>query len=298
AVVAVLVESTGLDFFLQPVPQQGAGSGGIISADGLIVTNNHVVEGARKITVVLPPPDGRTFPAQLVGRDPVTDLAVIKIAGSDLPTVKLGRSAEMRVGDWVVAIGNALGLEGGPTVTVGVVSALGRSIRSGRGSDLHDLIQTDAAINPGNSGGPLVNLRGEVIGINTAILANAQGLGFAIGIDSVTPIMTQLIARGRIARAWMGVSIVTVTPALAAENGLTTNAGVFVAGIVRSSPAERAGLRPGDVIVALEGQQIVAARALTDFLLRKSPGDTVKLDAFRGPARISLSVTLGETPTP
>ncbi|MSQ33834.1 MAG: PDZ domain-containing protein [Dehalococcoidia bacterium] len=298
AVVAVLVQSTALDFFLQPVPQQGAGSGSILSSDGLIFTNNHVVEGARKITVVLPPPDSRTFEARLVGRDPVTDLAIIKIDATDLPTLKLGRSTDVRVGEWVVAIGNALGLEGGPTVTAGVVSAVGRSIESGQGRELHDLIQTDAAINPGNSGGPLINLQGEAIGINTAILANAQGLGFAISVDSARPILTQLIDRGRVLRAWLGVSIATVTAALAVENGLATNQGVLVAGVVRGGPAERGGLRPRDVIVTLEGQELRTARALTEFLLRSSPGDTVRLDVFRGPVRTTLNVTLGEAPAP
>lgn len=298
AVVAILVESTALDFFLQPVPQQGAGSGGILSSDGLIFTNNHVVEGAQKITVVLPPPDSRTFAARLVGRDPVTDLAMIKIDATNLPTLKLGRSTDIKVGEWVVAIGNALGLEGGPTVTAGVVSAVGRSIDSGQGRELHDLIQTDAAINPGNSGGPLINLQGEAIGINTAIIANAQGLGFAISVDSAQPILTQLIDRGRVLRAWLGVSIATVTAALAVENGLATKQGVFVASIVRGSPAERGGLRAGDVIVALEGQEVRAARGLTDFLLRRSPGDTVRLDVFRGPTRTNLNITLGEAPAP
>lgn len=297
-VVAILVESVGVDFFLQPVPQQGAGSGGILTPDGLIFTNNHVVEGARKITVAMPPPDSRTFQAQLVGRDPATDLAIIKVNASNLPTLKLGRSTDTRVGDWVVAIGNALALEGGPTVTVGVVSAMGRSIRGSQGPDLQDLIQTDAAINPGNSGGPLVNLRGEVIGINTAILANAQGLGFAIAADGAKPILDQLMTRGRVSRAWMGVSVATVTPALAIQNGLATNQGVFVADVVRSSPAERAGLKVNDVIVAIDGQDLPTARALTDFLLRKHPGDAIKLDLFRGQSKLSLNLTLSDAPAP
>ncbi|MFH1485085.1 MAG: trypsin-like peptidase domain-containing protein, partial [Chloroflexota bacterium] len=173
AVVFITVRTLSLDFFLQPVPQQGAGTGVIFDAKGYILTNNHVVENARQIKVSLP--DGRAFDAELVGRDPPTDLAILKIAADALPLARFGDSQKLRIGDWVVAIGNALALEGGPTVTVGVVSAMGRSIDGNTGT-LHDLIQTDAAINPGNSGGPLVNLKGEVVGINTAIIQGAEGI--------------------------------------------------------------------------------------------------------------------------
>jgi serine protease Do len=195
------------------VVPQGAGSGFIIDPSGIIVTNNHVVEGAQALRVVLPPPDNRSFDAQLVGRDPQTDLAVIKITAASLPTVPLGNSAALRPGDWVVAIGNALDLPGGPTVTQGVVSATGRdeqeppsqSAPNTAGPTLYDLIQTDAAINPGNSGGPLVNLQGQVVGINTLGSSQAQGIGFAISIDGAKPIIDQLRHGGTVTRAYLGI---------------------------------------------------------------------------------------------
>jgi serine protease Do len=173
---------------------------------------------------------------------------------------------------------------------------MGRSIQENSGQELHDLIQTDAAINPGNSGGPLVNLRGEVIGINTAILANAQGLGFAISIDSAKPILDQLTSSGVVSRAWMGVTIVTVTPALAAQSGLTTTRGILVAQVLPGSPADRAGLRAGDVIVAADGQDMPATQSLTNLLLQKKPGDRIRVDVFRGNSRNTLTVTLGQAP--
>jgi len=215
---------------------QGAGTGFIIDPSGVIVTNNHVVEGAQSLRVVLPPPDNRSFDAQLVGRDPQTDLAVIKIGASNLPMVPLGNSAALRPGDWVVAIGNALDLTGGPTVTQGVVSATGRdaqepptaSAPNTAGPTLYDLIQTDAAINPGNSGGPLVDLQGQVVGINTLGSLQAQGIGFAISIDGAKPIIDQLRQGGTVTRAYLGIGGLSVTPPIAAQLGLQRTDGVVV----------------------------------------------------------------------
>ncbi|MBM2827306.1 MAG: trypsin-like serine protease with C-terminal domain, partial [Dehalococcoidia bacterium] len=185
AVASITVRELALDFFTQPVQQEGAGTGVIFDSKGYVLTNNHVVEGAKDIRVTLP--DGRTFDqVKVIGRDPATDLAVVQIQGDKLPIAKLGDSDGLRIGDWVIAIGNALGLNGGPTVTVGVVGALGRSIGTASGP-LHDLIQTDAAINPGNSGGPLLNMNGEVVGVNTAIDTRGQGIGFAISMASAKP---------------------------------------------------------------------------------------------------------------
>jgi len=193
AVASIIVGTVGYNIFLQPVPQEQAGSGIIIDERGYIVTNNHVVEGAQSITVTIP--DGRSFDATIVGTDPLIDLAVIKIDGDNLPTASFGDSSELEVGEWVVAIGNALDLPGGPTVTVGVISALGRTIQAQRGVTLYDVIQTDAAINPGNSGGPLVNLQGEVVGINTAKVTSIEvsGVGFAISSNTAKMVVQELI---------------------------------------------------------------------------------------------------------
>lgn len=240
--------------FLQPVPQEGAGSGVIFDAKGYILTNNHVVEGAQNIKVTLP--DGRTFDGTTVGRDPVTDLAVVKIAGDNLPIASFGDSGKLRIGEWVVAIGNALALEGGPTVTQGVVGALGRSIQEENGNVLDDMIQTDAAINPGNSGGPLVNMAGEVVGINTVVASDAQNIGFAISINTARPVMESILAQGRVIRPYMGVSTQTVTAAVASQYGLSVNQGALVTQVTRNAPAAQAGLRAGDVISRLDGTQI------------------------------------------
>lgn len=296
--------SSGTPPGVQEVPQ-GAGSGFIYDPAGYIVTNNHVVEGAEKLTVTLPPPDGRTFDAQLVGRDPQTDLAVLKINGSNLPTVPLGRSADLRVGDWVVAIGNALALEGGPTVTAGVVSALGRdeqvpSGANGRpGPVLYDLIQTDAAINPGNSGGPLVNLRGEVVGVNTLGATSAQGIGFAVSIDGAKGIVESLRANGRVVRAYMGIGGRSVTQAVAVANGLPRTDGVYVSEVVAGSPAAAGGIQQGDIIIALDAVPVKSLKDLQGALTTTfKPGATVAVKVARAGGNATVPVTLGERTSP
>ena len=289
----------GLNFYLQPVPTSGAGSGVIIDRQGYILTNNHVVEGAQQITVALPDPDGRTFevdPRRNVWRDPLTDLAVIKIDGDNLPVARLGDSDKLVVGQKVIAIGNALALEGGPTVTDGIVGNLARSIQTESGVILHDLIQTNAAINPGNSGGPLVNLAGEVIGINTAIASGAEGIGFAISITPARPIIDQLITKGRVSQPWIGVSVETVTAALAAELGLAVKEGVLIRSVERGGPAEKAGLQANDVITAVDGVKINTVRQLQDAIRQHGIGDKVELSILRGKARLTVTVTLAEMP--
>lgn len=293
AVVAVSVRSQSLDFFLQPVPQQGAGTGVIFDPKGYILTNNHVIEDARQIKVSLA--DGRTFDAELIGRDPPTDLAVIKIAGGSLPVATFGDSQRLKLGEWVIAIGNALSLEGGPTVTVGVVSAMGRSIDGGSGT-LHDLIQTDAAINPGNSGGPLLNLAGQVVGINTAIIQGASGIGFAISIHSARPVIDDLLTKGRVIRPWMGVSIQTLSAAAASQLRLDAKEGVLVRAISANGPAARAGLKVGDVILSVEGNKMTTAQGLIDYVKTRKPGDVLSVVIKRGTAEQTLSLTLAETP--
>lgn len=280
---------------------QGAGTGFIIDAAGYIVTNAHVVAGAQKLTVQLPPPDGRTFDATLVGTSTINDLAVLKINASKLPTVALGTSGNLQVGEWVVAIGNALALEGGPTVTTGVVSATGRdaqepgAMANQAGPTLYDLIQTDAAINPGNSGGPLVNMNGEVIGINTLGTTAAQGIGFAISIDTAKPIIQQLIQTGSVSVPYLGVANpTTVTQSVAAANNLPRNDGVYIPQVLTGTPAAQAGLQQGDIIFAINNQAVTDTTTFQKALLQHKAGEAVTLKGNRGGKEMTLTVTLAE----
>ena len=259
----------------------GAGSGLVISGDGLVLTNEHVIAGATTIQVTMS--DGKMRKAHVVGGSPKTDMALIQVEG-DGPFVPatLGSSGALQVGDEVVAIGNALNLGGTPTVTEGIVSAVGRDI-STPGLELHDLIQTDAAINPGNSGGPLVNARGEVVGINTAIIENAQNVGFAIAIDAIKPQLTSLRGGGT-ATAYLGVS------AEADPSG--TGAAVVV--VSTGSPAEKAGLRVGDVVLSIDGVKVTDAGALTAAVEAHQPGDTVTIEYRRGSRHVKVPVVLGQ----
>ncbi len=281
---------------------QGAGTGFIIDASGIIVTNNHVVQGAQKLTVQMPPPDGREFTATLIGTAPNNDLAVLKIDATGLPTVPLGNSSQLQIGDWVVAIGNALALKGGPTVTAGVVSATGRDEQEPVDTQgqtpvtLYDLIQTDAAINPGNSGGPLVNMKGEVVGINTLGSTDAQGIGFSISIDSAKPVIQQLIQTGKVSVPFLGISPASVTAPIAAANGLPRNSGVYVQQVVSGGPAAKAGLQQGDIIFGMDNDTIVDQSDFQKVLLKHKPGDTVTLKINRNGAEQTIQVTLGEKP--
>jgi S1-C subfamily serine protease len=281
-------------------PTQGAGTGMLLSADGLVLTNNHVVAGATSITVTLV---GQTnaIAADLLGADPASDVAVIKMRGvSGLPTVTLGSSSALRVGDNVVAIGNALDLKGGPTVTEGIVSALDRTIDDQTGT-LTGLIQTDAAINPGNSGGPLVNSNGEVVGMNTATSSDAQNIGFAIAVDQIKPLLSQLEKGGSTAQtpsntAFLGVSTQTVDDNVASQLGLSVNTGALVAVVSAGTPAEKAGLQQGDVIVGFDGKTITSSTDLGTAVRARKPGDKVNLTYVRGARHVNTSVTLGNRP--
>ena len=283
---------------------RGVGTGFIYDPAGFIVTNHHVVEGAQRLRVVLPPPDNRQFDARLLGSDAQTDLAVMQVQGDGLPIVPLGSSDSLKVGDWVVAIGNALGLPGGPTVTAGVVSALGREVQeppgpSGApGPTLYSLIQTDAAINPGNSGGPLVNLRSEVVGVNTIGAAEANTIGFAISIDSAKPIIDQLRQNGRVARGYLGISVVSVNEALRGALGLQQATGVVIRDVAPGGPAAAAGLRPGDVIIRI-GETPVEDRADLEYALstQYKPGETVPVTVVRDGREQTVQVRLGDRPT-
>jgi serine protease Do len=296
AVASIIVGTVGYNVFLQPVPQEQAGSGVIIDDEGYIVTNSHVVEGAESITATIP--DGRSFDATIVGTDPLTDLAVIRIDGDDLPTTSFGDSSKLDAGQWVVAIGNALGLSGGPTVTVGVISALGRTIQEQSGVTLYDVIQTDAAINPGNSGGPLINLQGEVVGINTAKVTAVEvsGVGFAISSNTAKIVVQELIEKGYVARPYLGITIMTVTPTIAQNYDLATNEGALITRVVAGSPADEAGLLPGDVIIRFGDQSIITADDAVLAIRAHEIGDEVEITYLRDSSENTTSATLTKRP--
>jgi serine protease Do len=273
------------------VPQKGIGTGFVFRSDGYILTNEHVIRGANKIKVTFI--DGKEYEGKVIGADPLTDIAVVKIDADNLPTIPLGDSDKARVGEFVIAIGNPYGLS--HTVTVGVLSAKGRPISAGdSGREYENFLQTDAAINPGNSGGPLLNLRGEVIGINTAILPYAQGIGFAIPINMAKSILEQLIEKGRVVRAWLGVYIQDLTPELAQKFGLSEAKGALVADISKGSPAEKAGLRRGDIILKVDGKEIPTVSSLQQEIRSRRPGERVRLEVWRDGKSIVLEATLEE----
>jgi serine protease Do len=295
AVVSIRTRTLSLGDFLKPVPGEGAGTGFIIGSDGVIVTNNHVVAGAQSIEVVFA--DDRKMPARVLGKDPSTDLAVVKVEAGGLPTALLGDSGQLKVGDDVVAIGNALALEGGPTVTRGIVSALNRSITAENGERLEHVLQTDAAINPGNSGGPLVNAAGEVVGINTAVAGDAQNIGFSIAISPARPIIDQLRqGTPTQSRPFLGVQMFTVTPSIAEGLGIKATSGALVADVTAGSGAEVAGLQKGDVITAIDGKEVKAAEDVTAAVNGHKPGDQIKVTYRRGDATTDADVKLGERP--
>ncbi len=283
-------------FFGQPVPrgpqkQVGIGSGFIVDQDGTIVTNYHVVDGANKITVRLS--DGREFDAEVLGTDQQTDIAVIKIkAPQNLPVALLGNSDQLEVGEWVMAVGNPFGLD--HTVTSGIVSAKGRHIGAG---PYDDFIQTDASINPGNSGGPLVNMRGEVVGINTAIFSESGGnigIGFAIPANLVKDLLPQLRSQGRVVRGYIGTIIQRITPEIADSLGLKQSSGALVADVVKGGPAERAGIKTGDVIIAFDGKEVKDSAELPFQVARVSPGISVPVKIRRNGKELALLLTVGE----
>ncbi len=295
AVVSIRTRTLSLGDFLKPVPGEGAGTGFIIGSDGVIVTNNHVVAGAQSIEVVFA--DDRKMPARVLGKDPSTDLAVVKVDAGGLPTAVLGNSDQLKVGDDVVAIGNALALEGGPTVTRGIVSALNRSITAENGERLEHVLQTDAAINPGNSGGPLVNAAGEVVGINTAVAGDAQNIGFSIAISPARPIIDQLRqGTPTQSRPFLGVQMFTVTPSIADGLGIKATSGALIADVTAGSGAEVAGLQKGDVITAIDGKEVKAAEDVTAAVNAHKPGDQIKLTYRRGDATTDVDIKLGERP--
>lgn len=284
-------------FGQQLVPRQrlepGLGSGFIISEDGYILTNEHVIDQAREIKVTVKG-FGQPFPARVVGADYDLDLAVLKIeAPQKLPVLNLGDSDRVRVGDWVIAIGNPYGLD--HTVTVGVISATGRPVTV-EGRRYKNLLQTDASINPGNSGGPLLNLQGEVVGINTAVNVKAQGIGFAIPTSTVKAVLNDLIQNGRIVRPWLGVQVAPVDEEVARRLGLPAAEGALVVGVVPGSPAQRAGIRQYDVFVEFNGRGIKIPDDLVNAIREAGVGQTVTAVLYRNGQRLQVSLVVNERP--
>ena len=277
-------------------PATGVGTGIIVRADGYILTSNHVVAGAETITVTLH--NGQEYLGRVIGGDVNPDIAILKIDAAGLKPALTGNASSLRVGQDVIAIGHALALSGGPTVSRGVISALGRSIDAGPQDTYVDLIQTDASINPGNSGGPLVNVFGEVIGVNTAAIQGGQGIGFAVNIDDALAVSGQLIEKGYVERGFLGISPVSLTPAIAAQIGVSVNEGVLIARVVENSGAAAAGLQGLDVIVSLDGRSIRNTGELSKFLLENPPGEQISIRIYRGGAELEAHATLGEKPMP
>lgn len=295
-------------FFGSQMPEQqnrverGTGSGFIISADGRILTNAHVVDGADTVTVTLK--DGRSFKGKVLGKDELTDVAVVKIQADNLPLVALGNSDQLQPGEWAIAIGNPLGLDN--TVTTGIISATGRSSNLIGAPDKRvEYIQTDAAINPGNSGGPLLNARGEVIAMNTAIIQGAQGLGFAIPINTAQHISSQLIATGKVQHPYLGIQMVGLTPQLKQNinsdpnSGLSVSEdkGVLVVKVVPNSPAAKAGIRAGDVIQKLGGQAVTDASSVQKAVENSQVGGDLRMELSRNGQNINIAVQPGAFPT-
>lgn len=272
--------------------ERGTGSGVIVRSDGVILTNNHVVREARRITVKLR--DGRQFAARVLGTDPATDLAVVQISATNLPAARWGNSDTARVGSWVLAIGAPFGLEA--TVTHGVLSAKGRA---GLGANqIEDYLQTDASINPGNSGGPLVNLQGEVLGINTMILGRGTGVGFAVPSSLARQVVTQIAATGHVSRGWIGVAVQNLNADLARSMGVTPGAGALVSQIDTSGPSARAGLRVGDVITAVDGRRARDANDVVREVTSRGPGDRVVLSLLRQGQAVTVTVVAARRPDP
>jgi serine protease Do len=294
SVVQISADTAVISLYNQIVPQTGVGSGIIIDKLGNILTNNHVVEGADLVTVTLN--DGRSYPATLVGSDNITDLAVIKISAAKLIPAKFGRSADLQVGEDVIAVGHALGLKGGPTVSKGVVSALERTIQTDAQRAMVDLIQTDASINPGNSGGPLANSKGEVIGINTAIIDDSNGIGFAINIDDAHVVVDQILASGTVLRGFLGITPFNVTDSIREQINLPVADGVIIASVVTGFPAEKSGLQREDVIVMLNEVSIENAGDLSKFLLDNPPGSEVQVRFYRNGELQTMVIVLADKP--
>lgn len=291
SVVAIYTQGLRVDTILGALPSEGAGTGIILDSNGHILTNAHVIQNAREIEVSIPDRP-ESLKATVVGSDPENDLAVVKVEATDLKPAPFGDSDSLNVGDRVIAVGNALALPGGPTVTDGIVSALDRSIQE-QNISLQNLIQTDAAINPGNSGGPLLDSAGRVVGVNTAVLGNAQNIGLAIAISPSKCIVNQIVTQGKEACPFLGVAMQNASQIAVAQD-LPVKEGAYVGEIVPNSAAASAGIRVGDVIVEIDGRKIVGLGDVQRAIRSKKPGDELKVVVARGNERISLTATLGK----
>ena len=294
SVVAINTEVITYDIFNRPSTQEGAGSGWIIDEEGYVVTNNHVVEGAESITVTLD--DGRTFPAGIVGTDPLTDIAIIKIDAENLVKADIGNSSKLKVGEWVLAIGNSLNL--GVTPSEGIVRSLGASVPVSAGQTLYGLIGTSAAINPGNSGGPLVNMQGEVVGITTVKIAmvGVEAMGWAISSETAMPIIEELIQNGYVVRPWLGVIISDVNQFLALRYNLAVDKGAIFTHVAPDSPADNAGLEADDIVISLNGKEITSAEDLIQAIHSSQIGQEVEIIFWRGDTKNTTYAILAETP--
>jgi S1-C subfamily serine protease len=283
------------DQLFRVFPVEGVGSGVVIDEKGYILTNNHVIDDAERLKVTFA--DGKVLRGKVVGSDETTDLAVIKVESEDpLPAAPLGDSSALKAGQIVIAIGNPFGLTGGPAVTAGIVSSLKRSIQARSG--VLELIQTDAAINPGNSGGPLVNTKGEVIAINTANMPYAQGIGFAVPINTAKAILKELVEKGKVSRPWIGIASVKVTPQLARHFGLPpSSAGALVAGVEPYSPADDAGLRRGDIIEEIDGSAVDDPSQVASHVKGKKPGNSIAVTVNRYGRQFHVGVEVDERPS-
>jgi putative serine protease PepD len=311
-VVNVTSTAVQMDFFFNAFPAQGSGSGSIIDTKGHILTNHHVVANAQKLEVTLA--DGSKWPAKLVGSDPDNDLAVIKIEAprEKLKVISMGDSKNLRIGQKVLAIGNPFGLQ--RTLTTGIISSLGRTIRSEVGTMIEDVIQTDAAINPGNSGGPLLNSDGEIIGINSAIISPSGGnvgIGFAIPVNTAKRVLPELLTKGYVTYPWIGATIQSLIPEIAKYRKLKVERGAMIAEVVKGGPADKAGLKGGDqkiqvgnmivmvggdIVVKADQKEVKTNDELIHYIREKKPGDTILLKVFRKDNFIDVKVTLGERP--
>jgi serine protease Do len=294
AVVAIDTSTIAVDFFMRRFEQRGSGSGVIVRSDGYIITNDHVISDAFSLRVALP--DGRVQGASIIGRYPEGDIAVIKIDVEDeLPTLEFADSDQVRVGDWVLAIGNAINLEGGPTVTAGIVSARGRTLQTEIGATLSDLIQTDAAFNEGNSGGPLIDLEGRVVGINTTVLSSAQGIGFGINSNSARRFSDDLIEFGAVRRPLIGLALEEIRESMAVTLELPVSRGVLVTG-VGDGPGKDAGIDELDVIMEIESKPVGSRPEFLADLWNYHPGDEITLTVLRDGRQIEIAVSLDERP--
>lgn len=281
------------DQLFRVFPVEGVGSGVIIDERGYILTNNHVIDDAERLKVTLP--DGKVLRGKVAGMDETTDLAVVKVESDEpLPIAQLGDSAGLKAGQIVIAIGNPFGLTGGPTVTAGIVSSLNRSIQARSG--VLDLVQTDAAINPGNSGGPLINTKGEVVAINTANMPYAQGIGFAVPVNTAKEILKELVEKGKVSRPWIGIASVKVTAQVARYYGLPAREGALVAGVEPYSPADDAGLRRGDVIEEIDGSRVEDPSQISERVRKKKVNEKLMVTVNRYGRQLQLGLQVDERP--